>query len=202
MIELTLTDRIKHRAFCPQRLVRMSRCFKHVTIPEMNEIVLQKTAFCECAGELSLALDRAQNLPLCVKDRVCSWTVFCLEATLQSPLLLANISLSCPVWNTPVTSKSASYSLLLCLFVLSLLLCWKAGKWNPLHVSFSFFKFTRRKIYSVQYCCCGVFFPICNFCFVFLSIMYVYVFKWRISLKAFSHLAYVLSNTILSHFCL
>lgn len=131
-----------------------------------------------------------------------SWTVFWLEATLQSPLLLANISLSCPVWNTPVTSKSASYSLLLCLFVLSLLLCWKAGKWNPLHVSFSFFKFTRRKIYSVQYCCCGVFFPICNFCFVFLSIMYVYVFKWRISLKAFSHLAYVLSNTILSHFCL
>lgn len=46
----------------------MSRCFKHVTMPEMNEIVLQKTAFFECAGELSLALDRAQNLPLCVKD--------------------------------------------------------------------------------------------------------------------------------------
>lgn len=161
----------------------MSGCFRHVTTPKVNGIVLQKTAFYECTGELSLALDGAQNLPLALYERqLHSWTVFCLEATLQSPLLLVIISLSCPVWITPVTSKSASYCLLLCLFILSLVLCWKAGKWNPLHVSF--FQFTMQKIYSAQYWCLWIFFLISGFCLVFLFIVCVYIFKWSLPLKA------------------
>ena len=49
----------------------MSRCFRHMTTPEVNGIVLQKTAFYECTGELSLALDGAQNLLLALCERQC-----------------------------------------------------------------------------------------------------------------------------------
>lgn len=49
----------------------MSTRFRHVTAPKVDRIVLQKTAFYECAGELSLVLDRALNLPLAVYDRQC-----------------------------------------------------------------------------------------------------------------------------------
>lgn len=72
-----------------------------------------------------------------------------------------------------------SHPLLLCLSILSLVLHWKAGKWNPLHVSL--FTFTMQKIYSAK--CWSVCGCLC-FCFAvsawfFFLIHHLYLDIWR-----------------------